>query len=162
MTTISSPFQRLVNRKVLFRLYLLRNLPMAFIAGVKVQKLNPQMAVTSIRFGWLTQNPFRSMYFACQAMAAEMATGMVVLDQVYGHQPAVSMLIVKNEAVYHKKATGKVIFTCRPENLIVEALAQAAKSGEGVELRLPATGVDENGNPISDFVFTWSLKLKAK
>jgi hypothetical protein len=31
---------------------------------------------------WINQNPFNSMYFAVQAMAAELATGALVMFQI--------------------------------------------------------------------------------
>src|ERR1043165_7481237 len=109
----SNKFQKLVNSSFLFRLYLLKSLPMAFIAGIRVTELSDERAVTTIRHKWLNQNPFRSMYLACQSMAAEMSTGLLVLNYIYGSSPAVSMLIVRNEAQYFKKAVGKITFTCQ-------------------------------------------------
>src|ERR1700741_4163829 len=103
-----SRFRDLVHKKFLFRFFLLKRLPMAYIAGIRVKELSEQRAITVIRYKWLNQNPFRSMYFACQAMAAEMATGLLLIDATYGADPAISMLIVKNEAEYFKKVTGRV------------------------------------------------------
>ncbi|MFL5762894.1 MAG: DUF4442 domain-containing protein [Bacteroidia bacterium] len=153
-------FQKLVNNSFLFRLYLLRSLPMGFIAGIRVKQLDDAQAVTTIKFKWLTQNPFRSMYFACQAMAAEMSTGLLVLNHVYGSEPAVSMLIVKNEAVYFKKAVGKITFTCLDGKKIEEIVSRAKSSGEGLIADLKSIGVDETGDTVAEFIFTWSVKAK--
>lgn len=155
-------FQKLVNNSFLFRIYLLKSLPMAFIAGVRVKKLENKSAVTTIKFGWLTQNPFRSMYFACQAMAAEMSTGLLVLNYVYGSQPPISMLIVKNQAQYFKKAIGKIIFTCEDGNEINHIISQTIKTGEGYIIDLKSIGKDESGEIVSEFVFTWSIRVKTK
>ncbi|MBA3971179.1 MAG: DUF4442 domain-containing protein [Bacteroidetes bacterium] len=153
-------FQKLVNNSFLFRLYLLKSLPMAFIAGVRVEELSDSKATTVIKFGWLTQNPFRSMYFACQAMAAEMSTGLLVMNHTFNSSPSISMLIVKNQAVYFKKAVGKIVFTCN-EGVVVQAMIAKAKSNvEGVTQDLKSIGIDESGDIVSEFIFTWSVKAK--
>lgn len=156
----NSKFQNLVNNKFLFRIYLLKSLPMAFIAGIRVKELSKEKAITTIKYGWLTQNPFRSMYFACQAMAAEMSTGLLVLNSVYKSSPAISMLIVKNEALYFKKAIGKITFTCNAGNSIELAIIKTKTIGEGLVIELKSIGLDESGDKIAEFTFTWSLKAK--
>ncbi len=158
----NSKFQKLVNNSFLFRIYLLKSLPMAYIAGVRVKELSNTKAITTIKFGWLTQNPFRSMYFACQAMAAEMSTGLLVLNAIYESTPAVSMLIVQNKATYFKKAIGKITFTCADGNHINEIIAKVKQGGEGITTDLKSIGVDEQGDTVAEFIFTWSLKAKSK
>ncbi len=155
-----SKFQKLVNNSFLFRLYLLKNLPMAFIAGIRVKKLNDEMAVATIRYGWITQNPFRSMYFACQAMAAELTTGLLVKNCIYQSSPPISMLIVENKASYFKKAVGKITFTCSDGKIISELVKKAKQSGEAVKADIKSVGTDETGDKVAEFDFTWSLKIK--
>lgn len=156
----NSKFQNLVNNSFLFRIYLLKSLPMAFIAGVRVKELSADKAITTIKFGWLTQNPFRSMYFACQAMAAEMSTGLLVMNAIYNSSPAVSMLIIQNKARFLKKAVGKITFTCADGNHIKEIITKVKQGGEGVTTDLIAVGKDESGDIVAEFTFTWSLKAK--
>ena len=158
----NSKFQNLVNNSFLFRIYLLKSLPMAFIAGVRVKELSADTAITTIKFGWLTQNPFRSMYFACQAMAAEMSTGLLVMNAINNSSPAVSMLIIQNKARFLKKAVGKITFTCADGNHIKEIITKVKQGGEGVTTDLVAVGKDESGDIVAEFTFTWSLKAKAK
>ncbi|MCW3070414.1 MAG: thioesterase [Bacteroidetes bacterium] len=157
-----SKFQKQVNNRFLMRLFLLKSLPMAFFARIRVKHLDDREALTLVRYGWLTQNPFRSMYFACQAMAAEMSTGLLVMNGIYGSKPGISMLIIKNEAGYFKKATGLITFTCSEGEQIAAAILKAKESGEGVTIPLKSVGKDESGEVVSEFIFTWSLKAKSK
>lgn len=159
---METKFQRLINNKFLFRLYLLKSLPMAFIAGIRVKELSDTKGVTTIRYKWLNQNPFRSMYFACQSMAAEMSTALPVIDAIYQSSPAISMLIVKNEATYFKKATGRVDFSCSTGTTVRDAVQKAKASGEGVEITLTSIGTDDSGDKIAEFGFTWSIKVKSR
>ena len=154
-------FQKLVNNPFLFRLYLLQKLPLAYIAGIRVKELSTEKAITTVKFSWLTQNPFRSMYFACLAMAAEMSTGLLVINGVYNSKPAISMLIVKNQAIYNKKAIGKITFICVDGNIVNEAVNKAKTSGESVEINTTSIGKDEAGDIVAEFIFTWSMKAKS-
>jgi hypothetical protein len=57
-------------------------LPAAFICGVRVKKLDEKECVATVKHRWINQNPFNSMYFAVQAMAAELSTGALVMYQI--------------------------------------------------------------------------------
>jgi len=76
----------------------------------------------SIPFKWFSQNPFRSTYFACLSMAAEMSTGALALGHLYKRKPTVSMLVVKTEGEYFKKAVGRTYFTCEDGAAIQSAV----------------------------------------
>jgi len=83
----------------------------ANIAGVKLNKLDDKGSETQLKFKWINQNPFRSMYFAAMQMAAELATGLL-LFQYIRKETKFSMLLVSVKADYHKKATGTIIYKC--------------------------------------------------
>ena len=48
---------------------MLRHLPMAFLAGLKVKKLSNSIAEVTVPFNFLNKNPFNSIYFAVLTMA---------------------------------------------------------------------------------------------
>ncbi len=160
MSTNVSKFQKLANNGFLFRLYLLKSLPLAFIAGINVKKLDDEVAITTVKYKWLTQNPFRSMYFACLAMAAEMSTGLLIINGIYNSKPAISMLIISNQASYHKKAVGKITFTCADGKSIAETVEKAKQINEAYVIELRSVGIDEAGDKVAEFVFCWSMKAK--
>jgi hypothetical protein len=160
MGTNVSKFQKLANNGFLFRLFLLQRLPLAFIAGIKVKTLDDEEAVTMVKYKWLTQNPFRSMYFACLAMAAEMSTGLLIINGTYESNPAISMLVISNQASYHKKAVGKITFTCSDGKYIAEMVEKAKQTKEAVVVELRSVGIDGSGDKVAEFVFSWSMKAK--
>lgn len=162
MMNENAKFQALVNNGFLFKLYLIKWLPLAFIAGIAVNRLTNEQSITTVKYKWLTQNPFNSMYFACLAMAAEMSTGLLLLNGIYKSQPAISMLIIKNEAAYFKKAIGKIKFTCNDGSTVIETIKKAKLCSESFVVDLTATGVDEMGDTVASFVFSWSLKAKTR
>lgn len=67
--------QRINSR--LFQFYLLRHLPLAYIAGVKTRYVNFQEAEIYMKFRWINQNPFGSIYFAALCMGGEFSTGII-------------------------------------------------------------------------------------
>lgn len=154
-------FSDLVNSSFKFRLYLLTKLPAAFFSGIKVTSFTPHEATTVVPYKWLTQNPFRSTYFASLAMAAEMSTGLLALNSIYKRKPAVSMLVTKMEANYFKKAVGKTYFNCNQGIDIQEAVQEAIGGGEGTTVTIKSTGRNEEGEIVALFLFTWSFRKKS-
>src|SRR5579863_9559503 len=110
--TATTAFTRIATHPFKFRLYLFTSLPSAFFAGLKISHLDPNTCTVTVPYKWFTRNPFRSTYFACLAMAAEMSTGALVMNQLYKRTPPISMLVVGAESSFHKKATGRTRFTC--------------------------------------------------
>jgi hypothetical protein len=155
-------FFKLINHPFKFRMYLhlLYKLPAAFFSGVRVKEINEEKCVTSVPYKWLTQNPFRSTYFASLAMAAEMSTGTLALSNIYKRIPGVSMLLIKMEASYFKKANGRIYFTCEQGKEITEVINAAISSGEGKSIIVRSAGKNKNGEVVAAFLFTWSFKAK--
>jgi hypothetical protein len=140
--------------------FLMLKLPAAFICGVRLKTLNRETCAVLVKHRWINQNPFGSMYFAVQSMAAELSTGALVMSQIRESKHNVSMLVTSNKAAYFKKATGRITFTCLDGNLVSETLFNAINSGEGQSVWLKSTGANELGETVSEMAFEWSLKVK--
>ena len=143
-----------------FPIYLLLNLPSAFFSGIRIKECTEEKCTTSVPYKWLTKNPFRSTYFASLAMAAEMSTGVLILSNIYKRKPAISMLVVKMEAAYFKKATAVTWFTCDDGIKIKEAISAAGKEKEGKIIMVRSIGKNKNQEAVAEFLFTWSIKEK--
>jgi hypothetical protein len=153
-------FQKIIANPLKFRYFLLQKLPSALIAGLRVQEISSLGSVITVKHKWLNQNPFRSMYFAVQSMAAEMSTGLLGFGQLYERNPAVSMLVVGMEAKFHKKAVGKISFCCDDGLAIANAVEAASQTGQGQTIQCYSIGKNEAGEMVSEFWFTWSFKAK--
>ena len=141
---------------------MLRKLPSAWFAGLKIEYLSQERAIISIRYKWFNQNPFRSIYVGVLSMASEVSTGILCMGALYKRVPAVSMLVVKNEGHYYKKATGKVLFTCADGKAINEAVERSISTGEGTTINCHTIGTNESGEKVAEFYFTWSFKAKVQ
>ena len=155
-----SGFFSLTNNPVKFRLFLLSKLPAAYFSGIRIKEADEAHCAVTVSFKWFTQNPFRSTYFACLGMAAEMSTGVLAMAHIYKKYPAVSMLIVSNEARYFKKAVGTTTFICNEGLLIKAAIQKAIETGEPQVVTVTSDGTNEKGELIAQAKFTWSFKVK--
>lgn len=153
-------FQKKITNPLQFTFFKLYKLPAAFVAGLKIGKLDAQEAVVQVKHGWINQNPFQSMYFAVQSMAAEMSTGLFAVGQTYQRNPAVSMLVVNIEGSFYKKATGLISFTCTDGALVDDTIEACIATGEGRTLQCTSIGTNEQGEKVSSFIITWSFKAK--
>jgi hypothetical protein len=140
--------------------FLLTQLPMGWIAGLRVTKLTPEECIATVPYKWLTKNPFKSMYFAVQSMAAELSTASTCLLATAGHKPSVAFIIVDMTAEFYKKATDKVHFTCSDAYQAFEAVQRCIESGEAQTATFHTEGKMKDGTVVSKFTFTWSFKQR--
>lgn len=153
-------FARLIKHPVKFRIFLLTKLPSAFFSGVRVKSIDENNCQVTVPFKWFSQNPFRSTYFACLSMAAEMSTGVLALGHIYKRNPPVSMLVIKTDGEYFKKATDKTTFTCEEGGLIKQMIGEAVATGEARTITVKSTGKNKAGEIVAEFKITWSFKVK--
>jgi hypothetical protein len=155
-----TPFLSLIRSPLKVKLYLLSQLPSAFFAGLRVPEADEAHCVVTVPYRWFTKNPFRSTYFACLSMAAEMSTGVLAMTHLYKRKPPVSMLVVHTEAAFFKKATGLTRFVCADGAAIKAAIEQAATTGEATTIKAKSVGTNSKGEPVAEFFITWSFKAK--
>tara|TARA_R110002051_G_scaffold101002_2_gene171693 strand:- start:2128 stop:2583 length:456 start_codon:yes stop_codon:yes gene_type:complete len=143
-----------------FNTFTFFKLPSAWWSGVRLRHIDQEKAVATVTHRWFNQNPFNSMFWAVQGMAAELSTGAMVSDQIAASGKKISMLVANNNANFSKKATGKITFTCTDGALITEALLKTIATGEGQAFWMKSVGVNEEGFVVSTFNFEWTVRLK--
>ena len=156
----ASTFIKLMKHPVKFRMFLFTKLPAAWFAGVRVREIDEQRSLVTVPYKWLSQNPFRSTYFACLSMAAEMSTGLLAMAHLYKINPRVSMLVVKVESEYFKKATGRTGFVCEDGELFQKAIEETIATGEARTVKARSVGKNKEGEIVAEFTITWSFKAK--
>jgi hypothetical protein len=140
--------------------YLFFKLPSAFWCGVRIKTITPSICIVTVKHRWLNQNPFNSIFFAVQAMAAELTTGALVMYQIKKSNRNISMLVTKNKGDFYKKAKGRITFTCSDGLLIEQAILKTIATSDGQTVWLKSIGVDEQGAIVSEMDFQWSIRLK--
>ena len=143
---------------LIFWFAMLFKLPTAVFWRLKMVHLDHQKSLVSIPYFWRSQNPFKSIYFAALAGAAELSTGALCQLALAG-KGAFSMLVVDFRAEYSKKANTKILFTCEQgEELFT--LIEGLKPGETSQLTMRSVGKNKSGEEVARFFITWSFKRK--
>ena len=140
--------------------YLFFKLPSAYWCGVRLKKVSGTSCIVSVKHMWINQNPFGSLYFAVQAMAAELSTAALVIDNINKSGKSIAMLVAASRSTFTKKATGRITFTCTDGDIIRDAIANAASTGEGNLFWAKSIGTDAKGDIVSEFEFQWTVKMR--
>ncbi|MDA8019683.1 MAG: DUF4442 domain-containing protein [Thermoanaerobaculia bacterium] len=154
-------YQRRLTNPWLMRVFLLTKLPLGFMAGLRVRHVDAESCRTTVPYGWRTQNPFRSTYFAAQSMAAELSTGAPAMLAVRMAPASVALLITDLEASFGKKATDTTTFTCDQVPALFDAVRETLRTGEPATATVETVGRMPDGTEVSRFRFTWSFKKRA-
>jgi hypothetical protein len=133
---------------------------MGFISGLKIVQIDEAKASVQVKYKWVNQNPFKSIYFAVLSMAAELSTGVLGFGHIYNRKPGISMLVVNMQAEFYKKAVGKIVFSCTDGLALQAAIEETTIDGVGKLVSCTSIGINEQGETVAKFVFVWSLKRK--
>lgn len=142
-------------------MFLFLKLPSAWWCGVRLKEISNTQATVTVKHRWFNQNPFNSLYFAVQAMAAELSTGALVMQTIRAQDKNVSMLVASNKSTFSKKAKGRITFTCTDGNKILTAISETIRTGEGQTVWMQSIGFNEDGQQVSVFDFEWTVKVKS-
>ena len=142
-----------INKWMLFKL------PAAWLTGVRILSISDAKCEVKVRFKWINQNPYRSMFWAVQGMAAELTTGMLLTKSIQESNTNIYMLLVGNKSNFYKKAVGKIKFIC-DQGETAKELINLTKKNITHKAWLKAKGFDETGDIVSEFDFEWSCKKR--
>jgi Domain of unknown function (DUF4442) len=139
--------------------WLLYKLPAAWFMGVRVNYVNHEKSSITIPYGWRSQNPFNSIYFAAQAAAAEFSTGALAIVAIAG-RGKVSMLVRNLEMEFTKKANSTTTFTCNDGARVFEIVEKAIHTKEPQTIIMTSIGTQATGEIVSIMKITWTFKAK--
>jgi acyl-coenzyme A thioesterase PaaI-like protein len=152
--------RKLAKRNFHMKLFMLKNLPMALLAGLKVIEIDKSKATVTVPYKCLNKNPFKSIYFAVLSMAAELATGILAMASIKDFPIPISMLVFEMKASFQKKARTKITFKCNEGEEMMAAISRSIETGEGQTAEVTSTGYDTEGEVVAEFKFTWTFKPK--
>jgi hypothetical protein len=143
-----------------FRAYLLARLPLAAFAGLRLRRLDDQACTVELPGGWRTRNPFRSTYFAAQAMAAELSTGAPALVLTRGSGRSIALILTGLTATFTKKVTGPALFAFEDVAGLRAVIDGVAAQGGSASYTGRSTGRTADGAVAAEFAITWSFKRR--
>jgi hypothetical protein len=154
-------FHNAANSGLKFRSLMFFQIPLIWFSGIKVNEFDRNKCRIKLPFTRRTQNPFRSVYFAAQCMAAELSTGLILMAETIETGKKCSMLVTNMKANFIKKADSDIYFTCVPNDLILNAIQSSIDKNEPVKFILCSEGKMNDGTVVANFEFEWSLKFKS-
>ena len=143
-----------------FRFSLFKILPMGYLSGMKISKLTEDKCSVTVPYKRKNKNPFRSTFWAVLGMAAEMSSGALLIMYTHKQKPSVAMIIVNCKGNFVKKATDITTFTCNDGQKIKQAIKTAIEKEEPQLIECDMAGVNEAGEEVANFTFTWSVKAR--
>jgi len=154
-------FQNAARNGFKFRSLMFFQIPLIWFSGIKVHEFDRNSCSVKLPFNRRTQNPFRSVYFAAQCMAAELSTGLILMAETIETGKKCSMLVTDMKATFIKKADADIYFKCTPNDIITTAIKTSIEKNEPVKFTLKSEGKMKDGTVVANFEFEWSLKFKA-
>ncbi len=145
-----------------YNIFLLTKLPAAYFCGARLKSINSNECSVKITHNWFNQNPYKSMFWAAQGMAAELTTALMLTDKINKSGYDISMLLISSKSNYYKKATGTIVFNCSEGNNMDEMMNKLISSNTPQTITLSSKGINQNKVTVSKFIFEWSLKIREK
>jgi hypothetical protein len=143
-----------------YNTFLFFKLPSAYWSGVRVKSVDDKECKVTVKLSWFNKNPFKSIFWAVQGMAAELTTGMLVTKEIRERNVNISMLVTSNSSKFLKKATGRITFSCNQGFDVKKVFDELDKENSTSKILLFSKGIDEAGDIVSEFEFEWSLKRR--
>ena len=141
-----------------------KKVPLIYYCRPSVVELNREKAIIKIPIKRRNRNHLNSMYFGVLAVGADVAGGLLAMDQIRRSKKKVSLVFKDFKADFLKRPEGDTIFTCK-DGLAIEKLVQEAiESGERVNMPLKITATVPTifgDEPVAEFGLTLSLKDKS-
>ena len=140
--------------------FLFFKLPSVWWCGIRVREISKVSCSANVRLGWFNKNPFKSLFWAVQGMAAELTTGILMMQAITASKKNISMLVLNNKANFSKKAKGLIRFNCNQGKKINESINRLLETKKSQTVWVKSHGKDESGDIVSSFDFEWTIMLK--
>lgn len=153
-------YQKMVLNPLLFKAGLIKGLPLAAFTGAKLTKLTKNVCEVTVPYKFINKNPFNTTYWAVLGMAAEMASGALLLMYTHKLKPSVSTFVIGCDAKFIKRAVGLTTFRCDQGLEIAEKVFNTSQTFEAEEITCRTNAYDEKGEVVAEFTFTWGIKAR--
>jgi len=145
------------------RLFGLIKVPLIFYVSPQVIKLDDNECEVKIPLSRKTKNHLNSMYFGVLCTGADIAGGLVAMNEIEKSGKKIALSFKDFKADFLKRAHGDVHFRCTQSKEIKKFVQDVIQSKERmnfpVQIEAVVPSKPEDG-VVATFVLTLSLKLK--
>lgn len=145
------------------RLFGFMKVPLIFWVSPSVVKMDDKECIIKIPLNRRTKNHLNSMYFGVLCTGADLAGGLVAMNEITASKKKVALSFKDFKADFLKRAEGDVHFIVTQVPEIKKFVAEVIKSGERMNMPVEIKAVVPSINPeevVATFVLTLSLKSK--
>jgi acyl-coenzyme A thioesterase PaaI-like protein len=146
------------------RLFGLMKVPLIFWVSPSVVKMDDKVCIIKIPLNRRTKNHLKSMYFGVLCTGADIAGGLVAMNEITASKKKVALSFKDFKADFLKRAEGDVHFIVTQIPEIKQFVADVIKSGEIMNFPVEIKAVVPGINPdevVATFTLTLSLKVKS-
>ena len=147
-----------LNNAFLLQLMLWIKLPLVAFIGVRLKSISEEEINLTVKYKWLNKNPFNTIYWAVLGMSAELCSGLLIMMFAHNKNSGVAMFVVKSNAIFKKRALGKITLKCTEGNLIESCVIDCIANKSSKTIDCSTIAYDETNDIVAEFVFTWSIK----
>lgn len=137
-------------------------IPLIFFVGPSVIRLDDQQCIIKIPLNLRTKNHLNSMYFGVLATGADLAAGLVAMNEIRDSKKKVDLSFKDFHAEFLKRAQGDVHFVCTQIPEIKSFVAEVISSRERMNfpVYIEAIVPSISDEIVAKFTLTLSLKVK--
>lgn len=146
------------------RLFGLMKVPLIFWVSPSVVSLTDKECIIKIPLNRRTKNHLKSMYFGVLCTGADIAGGLVAMNEISVSKKNISLSFKDFKADFTKRAEGDVHFICTQIPEIKKFVKEVIASGERMNFPVEIKAVVPSINPdevVARFILTLSLKVKS-
>ena len=149
---------------IFVRLFGFMKVPLIFWVDPSVVKMDDHECIIKIPLNRRTKNHLNSMYFGVLCTGADIAGGLVAMNEITASKKKVALSFKDFKADFLKRAEGDVHFIVTQIPEIKQFVADVIKSGERMNFPVEIKAVVPSINPeeiVATFSLTLSLKAKS-
>ncbi len=138
--------------------------PLIFWVSPSVIKMDDNECIIKIPLNRRTKNHLNSMYFGVLCTGADIAGGLVAMNEITASKKKVALSFKDFKAEFLKRAEGDVHFIVTQIPEIKQFVGEVIKSGERMNYNVQIKAVVPKINPdevVANFSLTLSLKVKS-
>lgn len=146
-------------RRLLWLMGLVK-IPMIAYTKPKLQAIDDEKVVATIRLRRRTKNHLNSMYFGALAVGADVAAGLHAFYFAKKSGATISFAFKSVNAVFLQRATTNITFESKDGKIVSDAFEKALKSGERVNQPVLVTAYNDLNEAVATFNMEISVKVK--
>jgi len=145
------------------RYFGLTKIPLIFFVRPRVLQLDGTQCIISIPLRRRTRNHLGSLYFGVLAIGADLAGGLLAMQQIDRSGSRISLVFKDVHAEFLKRVDENAVFTCSDGEKIKDLIQKVIQTGERHHetLQIDVTAPAKYGSELlATFALTLSLKVK--